>query len=154
MKSRISVSERAVPNVATGIAERAPKRARRGLVSLAILALLVAPLGGCGALLLIGGAGTSAVSFATGELRSSEPTPLVELDAACAIAVEQLGYEEITATRDEDSVRWQARTAGGDPVDIRLKADGDDETILRIRIGIFGNETVSRLVREQIQQAL
>ena len=40
---------------------------------------------GCGALLLLGGAGTSAIAFATGELRSTEPLALAELDAAGAV---------------------------------------------------------------------
>jgi hypothetical protein len=44
--------------------------------------------------------------------------------------------------------------AGGDPVDIRLIAKDDDQTDLRIRIGVFGNEARSRLVLEQIRQAL
>ena len=44
--------------------------------------------------------------------------------------------------------------AGGDPVDIRLIFRSEDKTDLRIRIGVFGNEARSRLVLEQIRQAL
>jgi len=115
---------------------------------------LVALLAGCPALLLVGGAGTSAIAFATGELRTTEKTPLVALDAACASAVDVLGYEEVTTERDEDRIRWRARTAAGDPVDIRLLAKDPEKTELRIRIGVFGDEAKSRLVLEQIHQAL
>ena len=45
-------------------------------------------------------------------------------------------------------------TAGGDPVDIQLIARSEEETDLRIRIGVFGNEARSRLVLEQIRQSL
>ena len=120
---------------------------------LSLLSLL--PLAsGCGALLLVGGAGTSAIAFATGELRSTEPTSLADLDAACATAVDVLGYDEVETERDADRIRWRARTAAGDPVDIRLLAREPASTELRIRIGVFGDEAKSRLVREQIHQAL
>ena len=63
--------------------------------------------------------------------------------------------ESATGTKDlGDRIRWRATTAGGDPVDIRLIAKGDEQTDLRIRIGVFGNEARSRLVLEQIRQAL
>jgi len=122
----------------------------------ALLAVLALALGstGCGALLLLGGAGTSAIAFATGELRSTEESALAELDAACATAVDVLGYDEVETERDVDRIRWRARTAAGDPVDIRLLEKGPDATELRIRIGVFGDEAKSRLVLEQIHQAL
>lgn len=133
-----------------------PRRARpiARIAALAALAALVAVAAGCGALLLVGGAGTSAIAFATGELRSTEKTSLAELDAACATAVDVLGYAEIETERNADHIRWRARTAAGDPVDIRLIAKKSDRTELRIRIGVFGDEAKSRLVLEQIQQAL
>lgn len=109
---------------------------------------------GCGALLLVGGAGTSAIAFATGELRSQEEHSLTALDQACALAVEALAYDEIETEREEDRIRWRARTAGGDPVDIQLISKGPEETELRIRVGVFGDETRSRLVLEQIHQSL
>jgi len=109
---------------------------------------------GCGALLLIGGAGTSAIAFATGELRSTEKVPLAELDRACAAAIEALGYDKVERVEQPGKIRWRALTASGDAVDIHLTAEGTDKTRLRIRIGVFGDEARSRLVREQIQQSL
>lgn len=128
---------------------------RRGTLGLAALLLAIAVgSAGCGALLLVGGAGTSAIAFATGELRATEDVPLAELDAACESAIETLGYREVEAHRETDKVRWQATTPGGDPVDIRLTAKGSDQTTVRIRIGVFGDEGRSRLVLEQIRQSL
>jgi hypothetical protein len=115
-------------------------------------ALLLASTG-CFGLLLVGGAGTSAIAFATGELRSTEPRSLAELDAACATAVDVLGYDEVATEREANRIRWRARTASGEPVDIRLLAKSPASTELRIRIGVFGDEAKSRLVLEQIHQA-
>ncbi len=106
-------------------------------------------------LILAGGAGTSAIAFATGELRVTEGVPLEMLHEATKKAVETLRYVDVEAALvEEGRIRWTATTAGGDPVDIRLIANGEDRTDLRIRIGVFGNEARSRLVLEQIRQAL
>ncbi|MBB85026.1 MAG: hypothetical protein CL931_14555, partial [Deltaproteobacteria bacterium] len=82
--------------------------------------------------------------------------PMEQLHEATRIAVETLRYVDVEAVLESegDRIRWRATTAGGDPVDIRLIARGDDQTDLRIRIGVFGNEARSRLVLEQIRQAL
>ena len=117
--------------------------------------MLVAALGtGCGALLLVGGAGTSAIAYTAGELKSNEEYSLNDLDDACRIAVNTLGYDKVETTYEKDKVRWQARTVSGDPVDIHLAAKGTNRTELRIRIGVFGDEARSRLVLEQIHQSL
>jgi hypothetical protein len=133
--------------------ERKPGIAR---ITLAVLlgAALIATQGGCGALLLVGGAGTSAIAFATGELRSTEEAAMADVDSACGLAIERLGYEEVEVEREADRVRFRARTAGGEPVDIRVLARGPERTELRIRIGVFGDETTSRLVLEEIHQSL
>lgn len=115
---------------------------------------MVLAQGGCGALLLVGGAGTSAIAFATGELRVTEAASLTQIHNATRLAVETLRYADAEAVLTEENVRWTATTAGGDPVDIRLSATGPEQTELRIRIGIFGNEARSRLVLEQIRQSL
>ncbi len=122
--------------------------------ALTALVGLLALSPGCGAPFLAGGADTGAIAFSTGELRSREPIALTELDAAVATAVDVLGYDEVETERDADRIRWRARTAAGDRVDIRLLAKGRDSTDLRIRIGVFGDEAKSRLVLEQIHQEL
>lgn len=139
--------------------EPAPRRPRRagprapGLVA-GLACLAVTLQAGCGALLLVGGAGTSAIAFATGELRVTEAVPLRTLEQATATAVETLRYDDPEALREPDRVHFRATTAGGDPVVIRLIARGPERTDVRIRIGVFGNEARSRLVLEQIRQSL
>lgn len=109
---------------------------------------------GCFGLLLVGGAGTGAIAYVTGELRSTERAPLREVDAACAAAVDVLGYDEVETEREANRIRWRARTASGEPVTIRLVAKGPESTDVGIRIGVFGDEAKSRLVLEEIHQAL
>lgn len=121
---------------------------------MALVATLCLATTGCGALLLVGGAGSSAVAFATGELSVTEEVPLRDLHEATRVAVEKLRYDEVEAVLEADRIRWEATTAGGDPVAIRLIARSPERTELRIRVGVFGSEARSRLVLEQIRQAL
>jgi len=119
-----------------------------------LVALLPAFALGCGTLLLIGGSGTSAITFEAGELRSNEEVSLAELDLACRKAVAILGYEKVEATHEADRVHWKARTAGGDSIELRLAAKSSKRTELRIRVGVLGNEARARLILEQIHQSL
>ncbi len=129
-------------------------RFHRSAVALALTGLFVLTSGGCGTRLSLGAAGTSAIAFVTGELHSTEDVSLGELDGACNAAIERLAYDELDVSRGSDQVRFRARTAGGEPVDLRLFARGPERTDLRIRIGLLGDETTSRLVLEEIRQSL
>ena len=129
----------------------------RSHIATTILALtvVIAALGtGCSALLFVGGPEADAISFETGELRSTEQASLAELDTASRIAIEAIGCDIVEVQREAEQIRWQARTAGGDPVEIFLTAKGRERTELRIRIGVLGDETRSRLVLEEIHQSL
>lgn len=127
---------------------------RTRFATILLVTLLTAFAPGCGTLLLIGGSGTSAITFETGELRSNEEVPLAELDLACRKAIEMLGYEAVEMTHEADRVRLKARTAGGEPVELQLAARSSGRTELRIRVGVLGNEAQARLVLEQIHQSL
>ena len=129
-------------------------RIRRSTAALALAGLFVLTSGGCGALILPGAAATSPITFTTGELHSTEEVSLGELDDACKAAIERLAYEKLDVSREADQVRFRARTTGGEPVDLHLFARGPLRTELRIRIGLFGDETTSRLVLEEVRQSL
>ncbi len=105
-------------------------------------------------MLLPSSSSESAITFEAGELRSNEEASLADLDLACRKAVETLGYEKIQKTHEKDQIRWSARTAGGEPVELQLTAKSSRQTELRIRVGVLGNEPQSRLVLEQIHQSL
>jgi hypothetical protein len=128
----------------------------RSHFSIRILVIaVVATLGtGCGSLLIMSGSESDAISFETGELRTTERATLAELDAASRVAIEAVGCELLETQRKPEHVRWQARTAGGDLVEIVLTAKGRNRTALRIRIGVLGDEARSRLVLEEIHKSL
>ncbi len=105
-------------------------------------------------MLLVGGPDAETISFETGELRSTEAATLSDLDSASRSAIEAIGCDIVEVKREPEHVRWQARTPGGDLIEIYLTAKNRKQTELRIRIGVLGDETRSRLVLEEIQQSL
>jgi hypothetical protein len=124
-------------------------------ITMLALTVLVATLAtGCSGLLFVGGPEAEPISFEAGELRSTEQATLAELDSASRAAIEAIGCDIVDVQRETEQIRWQARTAGGDPVDVLLIATSTKQTELRIRIGVLGDETRSRLVLEEIQQSL
>jgi len=123
-------------------------------VSIWLFIVLLATAGGCGGMILAADPVTSGGAFEAGELRSTQEAPLSQVDSACEQAIERLGYEDVEIERETDRIRYRARSVGGEPVDIRLVANDSEHTDVRIRIGILGDETTSRLVLEEIHQSL
>ncbi|HIG72465.1 MAG: DUF3568 family protein [Myxococcales bacterium] len=118
-------------------------------------AIVLAVIGtGCVALQLFAGGDDNPITFTDGELQSTESASFENLVVACRAAIEILGYDESDTLREEEHIRWQARTAGGDPVEIQLTTTDQKRIMLRIRIGIIGDEARSRLVLEEIHQSL
>ncbi len=123
--------------------------------TLLLTVLISAALGtGCGAVLRFSDDQAESISFASGELRSHEPHSITELDVACGAAIDALGYEDGRAQHEEARIVWEAQTAGGDRVEIQLMSGRGKGSELRIRVGVLGDETRSRLLLEQIHQSL
>jgi hypothetical protein len=118
-------------------------------------AIIVAAIGtGCIAIELITGGDDHPITFTAGELQSTESASLEDLALACRAAIEILGYDESDTLHEEEHIRWQAQTARGDPVEIHLTTTGRGRIMLRIRIGMIGDEARSRLVLEEIHRSL
>lgn len=141
----------------------ARRRAGRGVPGVVLWTAVVvtAAAMGCDTLPLFGGggfgAGADAIAYEAGALDATEPSPLPDVVDAARVAIEQLGYDRVDDDRahvDEQSARIVARTASDDEVDIRLERRSFGRTHVRIRVGDFGDETLSRLILEKIQQAL
>ena len=118
---------------------------------LLLLALCVAS--GCAPMLLAGGAATGAtiVAFVKGELVSSEGATL---NQAWMATQEALSYEELTITeksRDELTGWIIAYGSGNQKIEINLKKETLHVTQIKIRVGIFGDESLSRHILEEIQ---
>jgi len=69
-------------------------------------------------------------------------------------AIKELGLTASRRTKDAMSAEIIARDSQDKKIKIKLSATAEGTTKLTIRVGMFGNETKSRLIYDQIKKNL
>ncbi len=110
--------------------------------------------GGCAALLLGGGAGAGTVAYLKGELKSMIESPLEETWQATQKALEDLEFPVTSKQKDAFSAELTARDASDKKIEVKFERISSKMTEVRIRVGIFGDESLSQLILERIQKHL
>jgi hypothetical protein len=100
------------------------------------------------------GAGAGTVAYIRGELEGSVNAPLDAADRATNRAAEQLRFAKINEGSDALARIIILRTAEDKKIEVRLTHTSDPITRVRIRVGLFGDEPLSRLLLEKIQANL
>jgi hypothetical protein len=122
-----------------------------GLVTLGVVLVVGA---GCGALVAGAAAGAGAVAYIRGELEATEEAPMDKVVAAAKGAVDDLQFRLISSDADAVSGKITAETARGTDIGIALERESDNVTKIRIRVGVFGDEDLSRLIHEKMKARL
>ncbi len=99
-----------------------------------------------------GAAGT--VAYVRGDLEAVEPKNINSVYEATLKAMEQLELSVSKKTKDAMSAEIIARDSQDKKITIKLGATAEGTTNLSIRIGMFGSETKSRLIYDQIKKNL
>ena len=99
-------------------------------------------------------AGAGAVAYIQGELRTTYTTPLDRTWEATLGALKDLGYDVISREKTESGGEIEAKKVGEDKVKITLSISGPGTTLVSIRVGIFGNEAISRTIQGKITSKL
>jgi len=126
---------------------------RKGQIFLVLL--LVSPVvlvEGCVVVAAGGAAGT--VAYIRGDLEAVEAKDIETVYKATEKAIEELGLVVSKKTKDALSAKIIARDAQDKKITIKLSATTEETTKLSIRIGMFGNETKSRLIYQKIRDNL
>ncbi len=123
---------------------------------LLILLLLASPvvLTGCLAAAAVGAgaaAGAGTIAYISGELKSTEGYQFATVWAATVKAVDQLEFIVINKVNDAISGQYECVTADNKKVHINVNRIGDNITEIKIRVGTFGDETLSRYILSKIQ---
>ncbi len=126
----------------------------RQLALMLILTLAAPLISGC-ALFLIGagvaiGAGT--VAYVSGELRAADDIQLDRAWNATLAAMNDLDFKVTRKEKDAVGAEVIARRADDTKIIIRLKKQSDQVTEFRIRVGAFGDETLSRTIYDAIKK--
>ena len=109
---------------------------------------------GCAAVLLGGGAaaGAGTILYIKGELRSTEEVSLDTAWIATQTAIKDMEFVTGTAEKDAISAKLIAYTSDSREIQITLKRKSDKLTEIGIRVGTFGDESLSRLILENIRK--
>ena len=124
--------------------------ARLGVVlvsSMMSLGCVVALVGGTAA--AVGG-----IAYVRGELNAPIQVPIDRVWEGTVAAIEQLGFPISEQRKDGVSAVLEASTATERAISIRLERVDDYLTAVRIRVGVFGDESLSRYILEQIESQI
>jgi hypothetical protein len=121
--------------------------------ALVALASLVAFQSGC-LLVAAGAAGAGTVAYVRGELDASLSGSYDSVVKAANRALDDLQFKKINETKDAIKTVLVARTADDKKVRIEITKVSDTLTKVEIRVGVFGNENLSRTILDKIQKNL
>lgn len=101
-----------------------------------------------------GAAGAGAVAWVRGELDASLSSRLDAVANATDRAIQQLQLIKVSESKTAIDAEIVARTGQDKKIDIRLNRTGDTITRVRIRVGLVGDETLSRTILDKIKANL
>jgi hypothetical protein len=126
---------------------------RSALILLLIVSILPGNIG-CGVALLAGGAAAGAGSYAyvTGELKATEAVSLENAYQAAQQAMSELEFTVTNKQKDAFYAEVNARRASGKKIKVKLDKESNSVTRIRIRVGTFGDESMSHQILERIKK--
>ena len=128
------------------------------LVLLLILGTSLLINNGCPAVLVGaaagGAAGAGAVAYVGGDLKSSEEVPLNRAWKATQMAMDDLEFTVTSKEKDVLDGVLTATGAGGKKIRVALKKISDTSTQIKIRVGTFGDKSMSQQILETIKKRL
>jgi hypothetical protein len=125
---------------------------RRVWVAL-VLGIAAAGLTGCVAVVAAGAAGTG-VAWYSGRLEANLDQNLDAVFAASQKALNQLEFANISNKKSSVDAQLVSRTALDKKVEVTLEKVTDRSTKVIIRVGVFGDETLSMSILDKIKAAL
>jgi hypothetical protein len=127
------------------------------LLILLLLALNFLICVGCPAVVLVGGgaaAGGGAVAYIKGELKSTAQVSLDRAWKATQMAMDDLEFTVTGKEKDVFDAELTASGAGDKKIKVALKKISDTRTEIKIRVGAFGDKSLSQRILETIKKRL
>lgn len=128
-------------------------RITAGYVSFYLFFISVLFLSGCG-VILIGGAAAGTVGYVSGELTATLESPYEQVVEAANRAIAENSITEVTKTPENHKVAYVLRTLQGDKVQLEVAYATKDLTNVSIRVGLIGDEPLSRHILDEIESRL
>jgi hypothetical protein len=122
---------------------------RFGLVLLGLLL----QLSGCGVLIL-GGAAVGTVGYVSGDLEASVEGHFHQVVKAADQTIEEDSISVLSKDVSSYSVTYILKTPQNDKVDLKIIYATKNITNVTIRVGVFGDEPLSRRILKEIESRL
>jgi hypothetical protein len=124
--------------------------------SVAVVTIVVGGflLSGCAVLVAGGAAGVGTVAYIKGELSDRLDASTDQTREAIERAVEELELQELKSDADGLSGDYILETGRDEKINVRYEKLGDRSTQISIRVGLFGDENLSRALLEEIKKGL
>ena len=108
-----------------------------------------------GCLAVAAGAGAGAtVAYVRGDLDTTLNAGYEKSVRAVNAAVNQLQFAKVSENKDALQAIIIARNAGDKKIELRLDKLADDATKLKIRVGTFGDDTLTQAILEKVKANL
>jgi hypothetical protein len=111
---------------------------------------------GC-AVVVVGGAaaaGVGAYAYVNGECKATKSATLDRTWNATLAAMKALEFPVTSQAKDALEAELTARNASDKKITVKLKKLSDSVTEIRIRVGTFGDEALSRVILDKINEQL
>jgi Protein of unknown function (DUF3568) len=140
------------------VARRSFDFRRLALVTWVLPCLLTTTVG-CAPPLLFANAGVSLAEagtsmFMEGELRAAWRRPLEVMEQGVAEAMNTLGYRIESRTERENYIYIRGVEIDGTEIEVRLRRSSEIVTSISIRVGLLGDQAVSRLILEEAERVM
>ena len=111
---------------------------------------------GCAALLIGGGVGAGAgtVAYLKGELKSTEEASIDKTWQAAQETMKDLEFVITSKGKNTFSAKLIAYRAHDKKVEMYLQKASENTTEVKIRVGVFGDESLSRIILESLKKHL
>ncbi len=118
--------------------------------------LLAAPLlqTGCVAIAAGAAAGASTMAYIRGELTANLNKPYGNVVKATERALKKLQFTTVSVNKDALNAVFIARTATDKRIEIRVTKTDEQTASAHVRVGIYGDEALSRTIIQHIEREL
>jgi hypothetical protein len=107
---------------------------------------------GSGCLIVaVGAAGAGTVAYVRGDLQATLDADYGDALKATRAGLDRMQYGVVSERGDALAGEFIARTALDQKVQVRVTKESDKTTKIRIRVGIFGDEEISRALLDAVK---
>ncbi len=117
------------------------------------LMLLLPHLSGCGVLIL-GGAAAGTVGYVSGDLEAAVEGTFHQVVKATDRAIAEHDFSVLSKDNTSDAVTYILKTPQNDKVELKITYGARNLTNVTIRVGVFGDEPLSRRILNEIESRL